>query len=238
MAVPSLGQAVPEAAVPLAQTHCLSAPQTASAVLEAGAAITLPCASQSTACAEHEAPARKKAPEHDAHLAAPLAGQLVLAEPVPLAHVHCLAAPHTASAVFEAGVAMTWPCASQSTACAEHDVPERKNAPEHEAHCAVLCVVHAAPVAPAPLGQVHTFCEHWRSVVVVSSVDTYCVSLHSVWLAHVPAKVSVAAVFMYSVPEHRFTLLHTRFCVVLGAVIWYVAPSVHVSHAEHKLPTR
>ena len=128
---PSAGQAVPVAPVPCWLVHCLSAPHTASAVLEAGVATTLPCASQSTACAEHEAPARKKAPEHDAHLAAPLAGQLVLAEPVPLAHVHCLAAPHTASAVLEAGVAMTLPCASQSTTCGEHELPLRKEAPEH-----------------------------------------------------------------------------------------------------------
>ena len=71
-------------------------------------------------CASHALLFRKNAPEHDAHLASPLVGQVVPVAPVPLSHVHCLSAPHTASAVFEAGVAITLPCASQSTTWAEH----------------------------------------------------------------------------------------------------------------------
>ena len=51
------------------------------------------------------------------HFAAPWLRQLVPVAPVPFEHAHCLYAPHTASAVLDAAVAITLPCASQSTTC-------------------------------------------------------------------------------------------------------------------------
>ena len=82
--------------------------------------MTLPCASQSTTCGLHAVPARKYAPLHVVHLASPSLGQLTPVAPVPFGQSHCLSAPHTASAVLLAGVAMTLPCASQSTTCWTH----------------------------------------------------------------------------------------------------------------------
>ena len=100
-------------------------------------------------------------------------------------------------------------------------------------------MVQAVPAAPAPLVHVHTFCEHSRSLVAVSSLDSYWALLQSVCTEQVPPVVSVGAVDIHSVPVvHTFTLLHTRFCVMLGAVVSYVDPSVHVAHAVHAVPSR
>ena len=65
----------------------------------------------------HAARSRKKALLQDVHFAEPSLGQFVPVAPVPFGQTHCLSAPHTASAVLLAAVAMTLPCASQSTTC-------------------------------------------------------------------------------------------------------------------------
>lgn len=97
---------------------------------------------------------------------------------------------------------------------------------------------HASPVDPAPLAHVHTFSAHSRSLVGVSSTDSYWCDAHTLCAAHVPGNVSVGFTFMYSVLEHLFTGEHTRFCVFDGAVLSYVVPSEQIDHAEQVLPLR
>ena len=102
------------------------------------------------------------------------------------------------------------------------------------AQSAPLCAAHAAPVAMLPLAHaVHSLSWHSRSLVVVSSTDSYWALVHTVWLAHVPhaSCSSVGATFMYCVAEHSLTALHTRLTEADGAVIWHVTPKEHVSHA-------
>ena len=90
------------------------------------------------------------------------------------------------------------------------------------------------PVAIEPLAHaVHSLSSHSRSLVDVSSTDSYCASSHTVCAAHVPHPLcaSVGATFMYSVPEHTFTFEHCRLIDDVGARVWHVTPKVHAVQA-------
>ena len=80
---------------------------------------------------------------------------------------------------------------------------------------------------------VHSLSSHSRSLVDVSSTDSYCASVHVVCDAQVPhpSCASVGATFMYSVPEHALTAEQTRSSLALGARVWHVTPIAHASHA-------
>ena len=54
----------------------------------------------------------------------------------------------------------------------------------HVAHVAVLCVVHAAPVAASPLAHVHCLVAHWRFCVLLGATVWYSAPVHVVHATH------------------------------------------------------
>ena len=79
---------------------------------------------------------------------------------------------------------------------------------------------------------VHSLSSHSRSLVDVSSTDSYCAAVHVVCDAQVPHPLcaSVGATFMYSVPEHTFTAEHSRLTDADGTRVSHVTPIVHTRH--------
>ena len=76
---------------------------------------------------------------------------------------------------------------------------------------------------------VHSLSSHSRSLVDVSSTDSYCAAVHVVCDAQVPHPLcaSVGATFMYSVPEHTFTAEHSRLTDADGTRVSHVTPYAH-----------
>ena len=69
--------------------------------------------------------------------------------------------------------------------CSQEAVPDTMPKPVwHVAHVAVLCVGHAAPVAPSPLLHVHCFVAHWRLCMFVGAAVSYCAAVHVVHETH------------------------------------------------------
>ena len=59
-----------------------------------------------------------------------------------------------------------------------------------------------------PPVHVHCFSEHSRSLVALSSLDSYWCSLHTVCEAHVPANAALGGSAMYSLASHSLTSVH------------------------------
>ena len=69
--------------------------------------------------------------------------------------------------------------------CSQEAVPDTMPKPVwHVAHVAVLCVGHAAPVAPSPLLHVHCFVAHWRFIVLLGATVWYSAPVHVVHETH------------------------------------------------------
>ena len=69
--------------------------------------------------------------------------------------------------------------------CSQEAVPDTMPKPVwHVTHVAVLCVGHAAPVAPSPLLHVHCFVAHWRLCMFVGAAVSYCAAVHVVHETH------------------------------------------------------